>query len=75
MVQHVLPLVFLINLLILLSLTIISIIFPLYWAVLIFLVHKLLTFCCGYIGQVTCKRSATINKSGLNVASGVMMYS
>jgi len=40
-----------------------------------FLVDKLPTFCCGYICEVTCKRSATINKSGLNVASGVMMYS
>ena len=44
-------------------------------AALIFLVDKLPTFCCGYIGQVACKRSATINKSGLNMASGVMMFS
>jgi len=43
-------------------------------AAFIFLVDELPTFCCGHIGQVTCK-SASISKSGLNVASGVMMYS
>ena len=75
MVQHVLPFLFLINLLILVSLTIVSIIFFPILAAFIFLVDELPTFCCGYIGQVACKRSATINKSGLNMASGVMMYS
>ena len=48
--------------------------FPLYWLSYFFLADKLPTFCCGHIGQVTCK-SAGISKSGLNVASGVMMYS